>query len=98
MDLATLLPRLRRWTADSWAVPAAGGGTRADAAAAVVQRLADLGADAEGRPRRPVPRLGPTVLADQLAVLADDVARTGDAAAISAASEELTALKTALGY
>ena len=38
------------------------------------------------------------MLADQLAVLADDVARTGDAAAIDAAAAELAALKTALGY
>jgi hypothetical protein len=97
-SLPTLLPRLRRWTADGWALPAVGGGTRASVAAAAVQRLADLGADAEGRPRRPVPGLGPTVLADQLAVLADDVVRTGDAAAIDAAAAELAALRTALGY
>jgi hypothetical protein len=94
----SLLPRLRRWTADGWAVPAVGGGTRADAAAATVQRLADLGADAEGRPRLAVPALGPAVLADQLAVLVDDIARTGDPAAIAAATAELAALKTALGY
>ena len=98
-DLAsTLLPRLRRWTPDSWARPATGGGTRAEVTAGAVQRLADLGADAEGRPRRPVPGLGPAVLADQLAVLADDIARTGDAAAMDAAAAELAALKTALGY
>lgn len=96
--METLLPRLRRWPADSWALPAVGGGTRAAAAAAAVQRLADLGADAEGRPRRPVPGLGPAVLADQLAVVADDVARTGDEAAIGAAAAEVAALKAALGY
>jgi hypothetical protein len=94
---ATLLPRLRRWTADGWAVAAAGGGTRADAAAGTVQRLADLGADAERRPRRSVPRLDPAVLADQLAVMLDDIARTGDPATIDAAGAELAALKTALG-
>ncbi|HST63777.1 MAG TPA: hypothetical protein VLM05_01200 [Mycobacteriales bacterium] len=94
----TLLSRLRRWTADGWAVPAAGGGTRADAAAAAVQRLADLGADAEGRPRRPVPRLGDTVLADQLAVMLDDVVRTGDPEALRAAEAEVAALRAALGY
>jgi hypothetical protein len=93
----SLLPRLRRWTADGWAVPATGGGTRADAARASVQRLADLGADAEGRPRRPVPALDPGVLADQLAVMADDVARTGKPAAIAAATAELAALTAALG-
>jgi hypothetical protein len=96
----TLLPRLRRWTADGWTLPAAGSSPvpRAEVAAATVQRLADLGADAEGRPRRPVPRLADTVLADQLAVLVDDVVRTGDPAAISTATAELTALKAALGY
>lgn len=93
----SVLSRLRRWTADGWAVPAIGGGTRADAAAATVQRLADLGAAAEGRPRRPVPGLGPGVLADQLAVMVDDIGRTGDPAAIEAASAELAALKGALG-
>jgi hypothetical protein len=105
-----LLPRLRRWTARTWAVPAtapvtlgprdgaAGAvGTRADVAAAVVQRLADLGADTEGRPRRVVPRLEDTVLADQLAVLADDLLRTGSPAAEAALAAELTALRAALG-
>ena len=92
-----LLPRLRRWNADGWTVPA-GDGTRGSVAAATAQRLADLGADAEGRPRREVPRLADTVLADQLAVLVDDVLRTGSPAAAEAAAAELAALRTALGY
>ena len=87
----TLLPRLRRWSASSWT------DARAATAAGVVQRLADLGADAEGRPRLAVPDLGPAVLADQLAVMFDDVARTGDPAALRRATEELAALRTALG-
>jgi hypothetical protein len=95
---ASLLPRLRRWTADGWAVAAPGGGSRADVAASAVQRLADLGAEAEGRPRRPVPGLGPAVLADQLTVMIDDIDRTGDPAAIDAAGAELAALRTALGF
>lgn len=45
---------------------------------AVLQQLADLGADAEGRPRRPVPELGAHALADQVLVLAHDVAVFGD--------------------
>jgi hypothetical protein len=94
---ATLLPRLRRWPAEGWAVAAVGGGTRESVASAAVQRLADLGADAEGRPRRAVPGLGPAVLADQLAVMVDDIARTGNPAAIEAAAAELSALKAALG-
>ena len=96
---ADLLPRLRRWTAGSWALPAAGRtGSRADAAAAAAQRLADLAADAEGRPRRPVPRLADTSLGDQLTVLLDDVLRTDDPVALPAAAAELAALRTALGF
>jgi len=133
-----LLPRLRRWTADSWALPAtpAGSGrtatparsgwpagpgrssrraagpldpavptpqngrppTRATVTAAAVQRIADLGADAEGRPRRPVPRLDDRTLGDQLAVMVDDVLRTGDPVAVAATAAELAALARALGY
>lgn len=44
----------------------------------VVQRLADLGADAEGAPRRPVPVLGAHALGDQVLVLAHDLVATGD--------------------
>jgi hypothetical protein len=44
----------------------------------VLQRLADLGADAEGAPRRPVPVLGAHALGDQVLVLAHDLATAGD--------------------
>jgi hypothetical protein len=40
---------------------------------ALVQRLADLGADAEHRARREVPRIGDMSLPDQLRVMADDL-------------------------
>jgi hypothetical protein len=97
-----LLPRLRRWDSASWSVPADGApgtrATRADVAAGVVQRLADAGADAEGRPRRPVPRLADVNLADQLTVMVDDILRTGDPAALRTAAAELAALRGALGY
>jgi hypothetical protein len=101
-----LLPRLRRWNAASWSVAAdrrgartrAGRPTRADVAAAVVQRLADVAADAEGRPHRAVPRLAGVNPADQLMVMVDDVLRTGDPAALRAAATELAALRAALGY
>jgi hypothetical protein len=93
----TLLPRLRRWTPDSWAQPAGPGVSRAEVAATAVQRLADLGADAEGRPRRPVPRPPDANPADQLAVMVDDILRTADPVAARAAADELAALKTALG-
>jgi len=41
---------------------------------AVLQVLADLAADADGRPRRPVPRLAAQALADQVLVLGHDLA------------------------
>ena len=88
-----LLPRLRRWDAASWSVS-----TRAELVAEAVQRLADVGADAEGQPRRPVPRLADVTLADQLTVVVDDVLRTGDLAAAGAVAAELAALRTALGH
>ena len=71
-------------------------GGRAAVAAAAVQRIADLGADAERRPRRSVPRLADTALADQLAVVVDDVLRAGDPAAVRALAVELTALRRRL--
>jgi hypothetical protein len=62
-----------------------------------VQRIADLGADGEGRPRRPVPRLADTALADQLAVVVDDVLRAGDPRCVRAVADELRVLRAALG-
>jgi hypothetical protein len=67
-------------------------------AAATVQRLADVGADAEGQPRRPVPRLADINLADQLTVMVADILRTGDPTARRTAAAELTALRRALGF
>ena len=53
---------------------------------ALVQRLADLGADAEGRPHRPVPRPDHAlVLPDQLAVMTADLLRAGAPAQLLAA-------------
>jgi hypothetical protein len=78
-------------------VPAAAG-SRAEAAVGAVQRIADLGADAERRPRRTVPRLADTALADQLAVVVDDVLRTGDPGAVRHLATELTVLRAALGF
>jgi hypothetical protein len=76
----------------------AGPHSRADVVAGVVQRLADVAADAEGRSRRPVPRPAGVNLADQLAVMIDDIGRTGDPAALRTAGAELTALRRALGF
>ena len=101
-----LLPRLRRWDSASWSVAAEAGGTdvggfvltRADVAAATVQRLADAGADAEGQPRRPVPLPAGVNPADQLTVMVEDILRAGDPAALRTAATELAVLRAALGY
>jgi hypothetical protein len=60
---------------------------------ALLSRLADLAADAEGLPRRELPVLAPHALADQLLVLAHDLARTGDAAALGSGRALLGDLK-----
>jgi len=62
-----------------------------------VQRIADVGADAESRLRLPVPRLADPVLADQLAVVVDDVLRTGDGTAIGETAWVLRSLRLVLG-
>ena len=54
-----------------------------DGVRAAIQRLADLAADAEGIAHRPVPRLAPHALADQVLVLGHDLL----AAACSKAEE-----------
>jgi hypothetical protein len=91
-----LVRRLRRWNRKSWLVLAPDGGTRADAAHAAVQRLADLAAAAEGRPPSPVPRLDDLTLPDQLAVMVIDARHTADPGTIRAAAAELTALRNTL--
>nr|WP_308129089.1 hypothetical protein [Actinoplanes polyasparticus] len=71
-DFATSIDRLlnqvRFWEQPRWRAD-----DRGDRAYALVQVLADLGADAEGRPRRPVPREHDMILPDQLRVMADDL-------------------------
>lgn len=47
--------------------------TRADAARAVAQRLADAAADLEGGPRRNVPRVADAAVGDQVAVCGHDL-------------------------
>ena len=69
-DFATAVDRLlnqvRHWEQPRWQ-------NRSDPTYALVQRLADLSADAEGRPHRPVPREHDMILPDQIRVLADDL-------------------------
>jgi hypothetical protein len=77
-DFATSVERLhnqvRHWEQGRWWSRAPGAtATRGDLMYALIQRLADLAADAEHQPRRPVPREHDMVLPDQLRVLADDL-------------------------
>jgi hypothetical protein len=51
--------------------------SRTPAVRPVVQQLADAVADVEGRPRVPVPDLGPGVVMDQLTVMVFDAAEAG---------------------
>nr|WP_246467170.1 hypothetical protein [Allocatelliglobosispora scoriae] len=61
-----LVRQISHWTPARWR-------GHADAVRALVQVLADAGADAEGLPRRGVPTLPDTALADQVRVLAADL-------------------------
>ncbi|HWS38917.1 MAG TPA: hypothetical protein VN408_40030, partial [Actinoplanes sp.] len=78
-DFATsverLLNQIHHWDERRWrAAPASGaGGTRSGLVQGLVQRLADLGAEAEKRDSQPVPYVHDLVLRDQIRVLADDI-------------------------
>ncbi len=79
-DFATsverLLAQVRHWEEGRWRKNA-GAGTKSDLAFGLVQRLADLGAEAENRAPREVPRTHDLVLPDQLRVVADDIIAAG---------------------
>ncbi|MFB9321882.1 hypothetical protein [Cryptosporangium minutisporangium] len=70
----------------------------ADQLHVVAQVLADLAADAEGRRRRPLPRPGePSVLADQFAVLGNDLLTADvDPALLDRLADQLDTLRAAL--
>ncbi|WP_430783298.1 hypothetical protein [Actinoplanes sp. G11-F43] len=82
-DFATsvdrLLTQIHHWDERRWrAAPSPGAGiSRSELAQGLVQRLADLGAEAENRAVRAVPHLHDLVLRDQLRVLADDILAAG---------------------
>lgn len=82
-ESASLVQRLRLWTPARWAAAGAPFGSRGDLVHHLAQALADLTADAEGEVRRVLPRLDDLVLADQLAVTADDLARAAPAAQVA---------------
>jgi hypothetical protein len=91
-QLRTAVDRLIRqvmyWTPPRWrAASSVSGLTRADLVHDLVQRIADLAADVEGQPRRPVPRLdNDLALPDQLVVVTGDLMRASpDPEAVAAA-------------
>lgn len=60
---------------------------------AALDAWADEAARVEGRHHGPVPDLGPRVLADQLVVLVDDLARVCAPERLAPLADELTALR-----
>jgi hypothetical protein len=74
-EVARLANRVAHWTPSRWTASSVRrGDTRAGVMYALVQRLADAAADAEGQPRRTVPRLANDLaLPDQLRVVAADL-------------------------
>ncbi|HKS99603.1 MAG TPA: hypothetical protein VJT31_08760 [Rugosimonospora sp.] len=93
-----LVDQVSHWTSTRWAASSAVGGSRAEAAHALAQRLADLEARATGRPSRPVPRLpSDLALPDQWRVLARDlVAAEPDVEVMAAGARALVEVRAAL--
>lgn len=83
-----LLGQVGHWTAARWAAPAlAGNVNRSDLMHRLVQYIADLDADAEGQPRRDVPRLdNDLALPDQLRVVTADLIAAGPSNDVLAAA------------
>ena len=87
-----LLTMVGHWEQSRWAHPP----TKADSVYALVQHLADLSADAEGRPHRRVPRVSDLVLADQLRVMADDLLAAAPAATLADAAAAVDTVRRKL--
>ncbi|WP_446212706.1 hypothetical protein [Micromonospora sp. IBSANI012] len=94
-----LVRQVGHWQQPRWAAKAEGGNVaRADLVHRLVQELANLGADAEGEPRRNVPRLdNDLALVDQLRVVAADLVAAGASdATLARAAAEVAATRSAL--
>jgi hypothetical protein len=88
--------QVRHWEQPRWSARA-GTQSKADLMYALIQHLADLAADAEQRPRRPVPREHDLILPDQLLVMADDLAAANPPPPVLASAETaVTELRRAL--
>ena len=85
-----LVGQVAHWTPARWR-------GRSDGVRALVQRLADAAAEAEGRTPLPVPRLADTVLPDQIRVMvADLVAAAPDADSLHRLAEDIRSTRAAL--
>ena len=94
--LATAVDRLLHQVGH-WEQPRWSAHSRSDRVFELVQRLADLAADAEGRGRRAVPRAGDLLLPDQLRVMRDDlIAASPGADVLKLATEDVDAVRRAL--
>ncbi|MEU5913030.1 hypothetical protein [Micromonospora sp. NPDC047527] len=94
-----LVRQVGHWQQPRWAAAATTANmSRADLMHRLVQEVANLAADAEGEPRRTVPRLvNDLALPDQLRVVTADLLAAGaDAEALARAAAEVTATRAAL--
>ncbi|MFY1619396.1 hypothetical protein [Micromonospora sp. WMMD736] len=94
-----LVGQVGHWEQPRWAATATTGNvSRADLVHRLVQEVANLAADAEGQPRRTVPRLdNDLALPDQLRVVTADLLAAGaDADVLARAAAEVTATRNAL--
>ncbi|GAA4689318.1 hypothetical protein [Phytohabitans rumicis] len=93
-----LVRQTGHWAAPRWAAQAGGESSRGDLLYALVQRLADRAADAEGQPRRPVPRLPTdTALIDQFRVVtADLLAATPPPTVLAQAATDISTVRHSL--
>ena len=85
-----LLAQVSHWEQPRWS---AGHPAKADLVHDLIQHLADLGADAEGRPHRPVPRLSDLILRDQLREVSDDLLAAAPEAELSQATDEVNTVR-----
>ncbi|MET8348858.1 MULTISPECIES: hypothetical protein [unclassified Micromonospora] len=94
-----LVRQVAHWEQPRWAAVATTGNmSRADLVHRLVQEIANLAADAEGEPRRVVPRLdNDLALPDQVRVVVADLIAAGPGAEVLArAAAEVTATRSAL--
>ncbi|MFG1881873.1 hypothetical protein [Micromonospora sp. NPDC049102] len=94
-----LVGQVGHWEQPRWAATATTGNVpRADLVHRLAQEIANLAADAEGQPRRTVPRLdNDLALPDQMRVVTADLLAAGaDPEVLARAAAEVTATRNAL--